>query len=98
MVGVGNYFYNVFNLGFRLGVLYQYMHKQKDSVSVKNTENEFDTNLLEARTDRRAHTIGWDLSYKFKNMIELNFGSEHAIAGKNVPRHHKVFASVVAVF
>ncbi len=42
--------------------------------------------------------IGWDLSYKFNNMVELNIGSEHAIAGKNVPKHHEVFASVVAVF
>lgn len=88
----------MFNLGFRLGVLYQYMHKQKDSVTVKNTASLFDTNLLEVRTDRRVHMIGWDLSYKFKNMVELNFGSEHTVAGRNVVQHHEVFASVVAVF
>jgi len=98
LIGIGNYFYNVFNLGFRLGILYQYIHKSKDSVSVKKTEDMFDTNLLEARTDRRSHTIGWYLSYKFNNMVELNIGSEHAIAGKNVPKHHELFASVVAVF
>ena len=98
LVGVGNYFYNVFKRNFRLGILYQYMHKSKDSVTVKRTEDIFDTTLLETKTNQKMHTIGWDLSYKFNNMVELNVGSEHAVAGKNVPKHHEVFASIVAVF
>ncbi len=101
--GAGNYAYNVFNLGFRLGLFYEFMHKSEDCVTVKCdpsglTPGEFDTNALICRTSRRAHTFSWSLTYEFENMVELSFGSLHVFAGKNVPRHRDIFGSLTFVF
>jgi len=103
-VGVGNYFYNVFKLGFRLGLLYEFMYKSKDKVSIKTDDctgcipGTFNTNLLESRTKQQAHVIAWELAYKFDNLVELNMGSQHPIAGRNIPRNHEIFVSLTAMF
>jgi len=104
IVGAGNYFYNVFKLGFRLGLLYEFMYKSKDEVSIKTddctgcTPGTFNTNLLESRTKQQAHVLAWELAYKFDNLVELNMGSQHSIAGKNIPRNHEIFVSLTAAF
>ena len=104
IVGVGNYFYNVFKLGFRLGLLYEFMYKSKDSVCLKPDKcaacdpGTFNTKLLELRTKQQAHSIAWELAYKFDNLVELTMGSQHLIAGRNIPRNHEIFASLTAVF
>lgn len=100
IVGFGNYVHNLFCCPFRLGVLYEFMYKGKDDVEVKcdGVEGTFNTCLLEERTKQHAHTIVWDLSYKFDDCLEVNFGSSHVVAGKNVPRNYEIFASMVAVF
>lgn len=104
VLGLGNYFYHVFNLGFRLGVLYEFMYKGKDSVCLKPEKCDpcdsgtFNTKLLESRTKQQAHTIAWELAYKFDNLVELTMGSQHVIAGKNVPRNQEIFASLTAAF
>lgn len=97
LFGIGNYFYNTFNLGFRLGVFYDYMHKSKDSVCVQ-CAGDFEECILEKFSEQRSHTISWNLTYKLKNMIELNVGTQHIVAGKNVPRIAQVFTSIVLVF
>lgn len=105
LITVGNYFYDVFNIGFRLGIFYQYLHKAKDTVKVLSSDCAAFTKdcncgvaLVEKRTNAQAHTIGWNLSYMVKNRVEINIGSQHIIAGKNVPRTHEVFASLIVVF
>lgn len=98
ILGFGNYFYNVFDLPFRFGLLYEFMHKGKDDVEVKDAKGTFNTDLLEQRSKQRAHTLGWDLTYKFENSVEVNVGSQHVVGGKNMPRNHEIFASVVAIF
>ncbi len=104
IVGVGNYFYNVFKLGFRLGLLYEFMYKSEDKVSLKpdkciaGDSGTFNTKLLESRTKQQAHTIAWELAYKFDNLVELTMGSQHPIAGRNIPRNHEIFASLTATF
>lgn len=98
LVGVGNYFFNVFNLGFRLGVFYDYIRKSSDSACVDKCQGIFNTSALTANTTERSHSIGFNLTYKFRNMLELNFGSENVIGGKNVPRTNDFFVSMIAVF
>lgn len=99
MVSVGNYFYNVMNLGLRLGIFYDYMMKGKDSVcTVCNPSSLFNTCLLEERTKERFHRVSWNLTYKFQNLVELNIGSQHIIAGRNVPRLQELYVSFIAVF
>ena len=98
LVGVGNYFFNVFNLGFRLGIFYDYMRKSSDTVCVDKCSGTFNTAALTARTEERSHSVGFNLTYKFKNMLELNMGCECVIGGRNIPRTNDFFASLIAVF
>jgi hypothetical protein len=98
LVGVGNYFYNVFDLGFRLGVFYDYAFKKRDCITVSCPAGTFDTAAATARTETNSHTLGINLTYKFRNMLELNIGTSQTIAGRNVPRNHEFFASVIAIF
>lgn len=98
LVGVGNYFYNVFDLGFRLGVFYDYMFKKRDCVTVSCPAGTFDTAATTALTEANSHTLGVNLTYKFRNMLELNIGTSQTLAGRNVPRNHEFFASVIAIF
>lgn len=99
LVSIGNYFYNVMDLGLRLGVFYDYMMKGKDKVSARCTAGSlFNTCLLERFTAERFHRFGWNLTYKFQNLVELNIGSQHIIAGRNVPRLQELYVSFIAVF
>ncbi len=99
LIGVGNYVYNTFNLGFRFGIFYEFMHKAKDKVKVRcDDPKNFNTQLLRERSERKAHIISWNLTYEFENRVEVNFGSLHIFAGKNMPRHREAFVSLTAVF
>jgi hypothetical protein len=104
MIGFGNYFYNFLTLGFRLGIFYDFLYKQKDTLTVKNKCSEllglckFNTKLLEDLTKEKAHRIGWNLTYKFENFVELNIGSQHIFAGTNMPQLNEYFISLIAVF
>lgn len=93
-VGVGNYFYDMFNTNFRLGVFYNYSSKKADNICV--SDKSFVTTSLQFPTS--AHRMSWKLSYKFKNLMELGFGSQHVLAGRSVPELHDVFVSFVASF
>lgn len=93
-VGIGNYFYDVFANNFRLGLFYNYSSKNADTVTVNDPA--FVTTSLQYPTS--AHRFSWKLSYKFKNMMELGFGSQHLLAGKSVPEQHDFFLSFVASF
>lgn len=109
-IGVGNYFYNVFSMPFRLGVFYDFSLKGKDSVTTTCCPTReafvgnatapavFNTQLLEDCSETRMHRIGWNLTYKFENLLELNIGSEHVIGGQNVARYHEVFTSLIVTF
>ncbi len=95
IVGLGNYFEDIFRLGLRLGVFYNFMHKTEDSF---DCDAGLDTKLLEFRTDAQSHTISWNLAYEFRNMFELQIGSDHIVAGKNVAKHKEVFITLAIVF
>lgn len=104
IVGFGNYFYNFLTLGFRLGIFYDFLYKTEDHLCVKNQcaraigSTKFNTKLLEELSQEKAHRIGWNLTYKFENFVELNIGSQHIFDGKNVPQLHEAFISLIAVF
>lgn len=100
LVGIGNYFFDAFSLlGFRLGLFYDYMKKKQDSICIGcPADATFDVAALIAATEQQAHTVGFNLTYKFRNMLELNIGSQHVIAGRNVAREHDIFASIIAIF
>jgi len=97
-VGIGNYFFNVFDLGFRLGLFYYFDMKFKDSVKVDPCYGNFDTCTLEKYSEERRHSIGANLTYKFRNMLELNVGTQDVIGGRNTKRVNEFFASIIAVF
>jgi len=98
IVGVGNYFYNAFNLGLRLGLFYDYTHKGSDTICIDPACGTFNTCLLTGRTATRAHQLSWNLTYKFRSLVELSMGSQHVFSGINVPKCHDFFASLVLVF
>lgn len=103
LFGIGNYFHEIFKRRFRLGVFYYFIAKGQDSVEIKQDakcplEGEFNTCLLQECTRERSHSFGWNLAYKFYDLCEFNVGSQHTVAGLNVPRSHDFFVSVVAVF
>lgn len=97
LFGVGDYIFDIFTEGFRLGVFYDYAYKQCDSITVP-CQGVFDTAAVTAHTKTQSHSIGVNLTYKFKNYFELNIGTQNIIAGVNVPRTHEFFASLIAVF
>lgn len=92
-VGLGNYFYNVFKTNFRLGAFYNYSHKGEDKLCC---EESCDTSCFEGKSI--AHRVSWSLAYKFENFVEVGFGSQHIVAGKNVPEQHEIFLSLSAAF
>ncbi len=98
LVGVGNYFFDVFNLGFRLGVFYNYASKGRDKITINCPAGIFDVCAATARTKTTSHFFGLNLTYKFRNMLELNFGSQHVVAGRNIARTNEFFVSLIAVF
>jgi len=97
IVGGGNYFYNVFNLGFRLGAFYDYSRKSADTLTPKKDCACICLDCC-TKSPESFHRIGWNMTYKFQNYLELNIGSQHIIAGRNVPRLHDAFISMVVVF
>lgn len=97
LVGVGDYIFDIFTEGFRLGLFYDYEYKQCDRVAVP-CAGTYNTAAVTANTKTQSHSIGVNLTYKFKNYFELNIGTDNVIAGVNVPRTHEFFASLIAVF
>lgn len=95
VVGVGNYAYNVAHIGSRLCLLYTYMYKGHDSFSGNTTM--FDVAALRKRTQAQAHTISWSIAWPGK-IFDLFVGSEHIIAGQNIVRDNRLFASCAATF
>lgn len=98
LFGFGNYVYDAFCDGLRVGVFYEYMHKYQDKIRSMSNQEIFNTQLAECSTDARAHTISWSMTYKFKNMFEFAIGGQHIVAGRNMPNQHEGFASFVLVF
>jgi len=108
LFGFGNYAYDVLSTGIQLAVFYDIMHKGGDCMkldkssckqqSLNVSDSELDIAGTTKLTSERSHSLSWTLSYQFKNMVELNIGSQHVIAGKNVPRTHELFVSFIAVF
>ena len=105
LVSIGNYVYNFINLGFRFGAFYDFSYKRSDDLCL-DTDNccpavkdgIFDFCLLERLSRCNFHRFSWNLTYKFRNLIELNLGSSHIIAGRNTPRVSEVYCGFVAVF
>lgn len=101
IIGLGNSMYDLFNTGTRLELFYEFLAKQQDSVEVKCACQDgvvFDTCELTNRTQRRANTFSWNLTYEFPSGIELNIGSLNIFSGKNVPRYRDIFGGVAFVF
>jgi len=94
---IGNYIYDIMQCGFYLGVFYDVHVKRKDSLSFKDSKN-FNVKLFEETSAKTAHKISWSIAYAHSNKTELYIGSQHVVAGKNVPQQHKVFASIAWFF
>jgi len=95
-VGVGNYYFNAFKTNLRLGIFYNYSSKQGNEICIDDPS--FDTESILCATKSSSHRISWDLLYKFKNFIEVGFGTQHIFAGKNVPEQHELFFSFSIAF
>ncbi len=108
LFGFGNYSYDIFSLGLQLALFYDIMHKDGDKFTLDKSAckkpgtevntNDLDFDSVTKLSSERSHSLSWTLSYQFKNLIELNIGSQHVIAGKNIPRTHEVYISFIAVF
>lgn len=99
LIGIGNYFYNLFKRDFRLGVFYDFMHKSRDHVCVLDPSHVFDNELLEKNTNQRFHRFGWSLSHICCDPdVEFTIGSQHIIAGKNIARIQEAFVSMSIAF
>lgn len=106
--GVGNYFYDIFSSGLQLSIFYDIMHKDGDrfkldkkqckQASITVSDGDLDFESVYNISCERAHMLSWTLNYQFKNLVTLNMGSQHVIAGKNVAREHEFFVSFIAVF
>ena len=106
--GFGNYFYDVFSSGLQLSIFYDIMHKDGDrfkldkkqckQASITVSDGALDFESVYNISCERAHILSWTLNYQFKNLVMLNMGSQHVIAGKNVTREHEFFVSFIAVF
>jgi len=108
LFGFGNYAYDIFSAGLQLALFYDIVHKDGDKFALdksscnkliaKVSANDLDFDSVAKLTSEKSHALSWALSYQFKNLIELNIGSQHVIAGKNVPRTHEVYISFIAAF
>jgi hypothetical protein len=99
LFGIGNYAYNIFDLGLRFGAFYEFMHKRQDDLKVKCGDcDQFDLCPLLKQSEQRAHTFSWNLVYEAKNMMEVSIGSMHVFTGRNVRRHREIFGSLTLVF
>jgi len=97
-LSLGNYFYNVFKEAFRLAFFYDFFYKARDNVYVCAKDGIYNTCALEEYTDMHANQISWNLAYVSKVGVEVNAGSKHVLGGKNFPKTHSLFASIVANF
>lgn len=103
-IGIGNYFYDLFKTNLRFGLFYNFSIKAKDQICGELFSNS-DSNVchdcwgsLCTKYTSIAHRLSWSLSYKFRNFVEVGLGSQHIVAGKNVPEQHEVFLSVATAF
>lgn len=97
LLGLGNYFYEAFYRKLRLGIFYEYMHKRSDVISCDN--GSVDTAAFSSNTNAFAHTLSWTLVYKNNDgMLEVGIGSQHIVAGANMPREHEGFLTVTVLF
>ncbi len=98
LLSMGNYFYDVFRTRFSIGLLYQYMHKWQDCITVSKSQGVFDIASIREQSRCNSHTVSWNATYKFENYFELSLGSQHVIGGINVAQTHELFGSMVWVF
>lgn len=99
VAGIGNYFFNLFKKDFRLGIFYDFEYQGKQKLKVLCAQDAvFDTASLEKLTLTESHRISWRISYRFKNYIEVNGGTQHVVGGKNVIQFNQIYASLIAVF
>jgi hypothetical protein len=95
-VGFGNYFYNLFNTSSRLGIFYDYLRKGANKIF--DVPATFDTQSVTALTKSSAHRIGWHLNFNTSSGFNCEFGSQHIIAGSNVPQLNELFFVWSVVF
>lgn len=95
-VGFGNYFYDMFNTSSRLGVFYDYLRTGKTKIF--DVAANFRPGLITDFSKSHAHRIGWNLAFKASSGFEVEIGSQHIIAGKNVAKLNELFATLTAVF
>lgn len=102
LIGFSDFIYHIMYDNCRVGLFYDYSHKGKDRLhplsSPNGSLNKFNTESIEKYTRRTMHRLGWNLTYKFENYVELTLGSQHIVAGKNVPRSHDVYLTAALVF
>lgn len=105
LFGFGNYAYKLFHADLRLGLLYDYYRKTKDSfeVNANNLDCDcvpdcIDEKTMEKCSNETAHNFGANLTYKFSNMFELGVGGQFTFLGRNVPKQRTFYISLVAVF
>lgn len=95
-VGCGNYIHRLFGMDSRLGIFYDYLRTGKTKFF--GAPQQYDTKTITDFSRSHAHRLGWNFTLQTRNHVELSIGSQHIIAGKNVPRLHEFFLTGVIVF
>lgn len=99
IIGIGNYFYDVFSCNFRFGIFYDFTAQGGSTVCPTDCNaapGTFDLSGFECIASF-AHRVGLNLTYKF-SCGELNVGAQFIVAGKNTAKVNEAFASFIAVF
>jgi hypothetical protein len=100
VVGIGNYFYDLFSCNFRFNIVYNFIARGSNEICPLTCDT---SNLTTFATpslcdlNEYSHNIGFNLTYKF-SCGEINFGAEFVLAGKNTIKKNQAFASFIAVF
>jgi hypothetical protein len=94
---IGNFTEEFLIESLDLGIFYDLYLSGKEKIGVLDV-GVFDTNLLTQNSDTTQHIISWRLGYTHDEVLQAYVGSQHVIAGKNVPQDNKLYASIAAYF
>lgn len=101
LFGIGNYIYDLFCSKSRLGLFYDFAYKACDKYVVEpvfGSTQVYNTASITGLTKEKMHRLGWNWTYTFNTCGELTIGSQHVIAGMNMPKTNDIFVTWTMVF
>ncbi len=97
LLRVGNFFEQFLIECLDLGIFYDVYTQRKERIGVLEL-GIYNTDLLVQRSATTAHIVSWRLGYTHNDVLQAYIGSQHVVAGKNVPQDNKIYASLAAYF